>query len=131
MLISFYFFKSQSLILSDKIYNEINFFISPDFCIRIFQSQTKNIFEPEKIEKPVQKKHLNQILFLDKVVSIDNLQETDFLKTMTFQEDKDFDIRVFLDNSLVNYLYQLDDSLTVDELLKKEITNSIFMLTEN
>ncbi len=89
------------------------------FVFGFSQSQTKNIFEPEKIEKPVQKKHLNQILFLDKVVSIDNLQESDFLKTMTFQEDKDFDIRVFLDNSLVNYLYQLDDSLTVDELLKK------------
>lgn len=83
------------------------------------QSQIENIVEPEKIENPIQKKHLNQILFLDKVVSIDNLQESDFLKTMTFQEDKDFDIRVFLDNSLVNYLYQLDDSLTVDELLKK------------
>lgn len=89
------------------------------FVFGFSQSQTKNIFEPEKIEKPVQKKHLNQILFLDKVVSIDNLQESDFLKTMTFQEDKDFEIRVFLDNSLVNYLYQLDDSLTVDELLKK------------
>lgn len=83
------------------------------------QSQIENIVEPEKIENPIQKKHLNQILFLDKVVSIDNLQESDFLKTMTFQEDKDFDVRVFLDNSLVNYLYQLDDSLTVDELLKK------------
>lgn len=89
------------------------------FVFGFSQSQTKNIVEPEKIEKPFQKKHLNQILFLDKVVSIDNLQESDFLKTMTFQEDKDFEIRVFLDNSLVNYLYQLDDSLTVDELLKK------------
>ncbi|MFC4685670.1 serine hydrolase domain-containing protein [Epilithonimonas pallida] len=89
------------------------------FVFGFSQSQTKNIVEPEKIENPIQKKHLNQILFLDKVISIDNLQESDFLKTMTFQEDKDFEIRVFLDNSLVNYLYQLDDSLTVDELLKK------------
>ncbi|MFC4165385.1 serine hydrolase domain-containing protein [Epilithonimonas zeae] len=82
-------------------------------------SQTKNIIEPEKIENPVQKNHLNQILFLDKVVPLENLKESDFLKTMTFQEDKDFDIRVFLDNSLVNYLHQLDNSLTIDELLKK------------
>lgn len=89
------------------------------FVFGFSQSQTKNIVEPEKIEKPVQKKHLNQILFLDKVVSIDNLQESDFLKTMTFQEDKDFDVRVFLDNSLVNYLHQLDNSLTIDELVKK------------
>ncbi len=95
------------------------FFIFLIFVFGFSQSQTNNIVEPEKIENPIQKKHLNQILFLDKVVSIDNLQESDFLKTMTFQEDRDFDIRVFLDNSLVNYLHQLDNSLTVDELLKK------------
>ncbi len=95
------------------------FFILLVFIFGFSQSQTKNIVEPEKIENSIQKKHLNQILFLDKIISIDNLQESDFLKTMTFREDKDFDIRVFLDNSLVNYLHQLDDSLTVDELLKK------------
>lgn len=82
-------------------------------------SQTKNIVEPEKIENQTQKNHLNQILFLDKVVPLDNLKESDFLKTMIFQEDKDFDTRVFQDNSLVNYLHQLDNSLTIDELLKK------------
>ena len=38
---------------------------------------------------------------------------------MIFQEDKDLDIRVFQENSLVNYLYQLDPSLTAEELLKK------------
>ena len=82
-------------------------------------SQTTNIIEPEKIENLVQKSNLNKIVFLDKMIPLDNLKESDFLKTMTFQEDKDFDIRVFLDNSLVNYLHQLDNSLTVDELLKK------------
>ncbi|MCD1116429.1 serine hydrolase domain-containing protein [Chryseobacterium turcicum] len=82
-------------------------------------SQTKNIVGTEKIENQTQKNHLNQILFLDKVVPLDDLKESDFLKTMIFQEDKDFDIRVFHDNSLVNYLHQLDNSLTVDELLKK------------
>lgn len=82
-------------------------------------SQTKNIIEPEKIENPVQKSNLNKIVFLDKIILFENLKESDFLKTMTFQEDKDFNIRVFLDNSLVNYLHQLDNSLTADELLKK------------
>jgi len=82
-------------------------------------AQIKNIVEPEKIENPIQKKNLNKIVFLDKMIPFDNLKESDFLKTMTFQEDKDFDIRVFLDNSLVNYLHQLDSNLTADELLKK------------
>ncbi|SIT25981.1 serine hydrolase domain-containing protein [Chryseobacterium gambrini] len=79
----------------------------------------QNIVEPEKIENSVQKNHLNKIVFLDKVIPLENIKESDFLKTMIFQEDKNFDIRIFLDNSLVNYLHQLDSSLTVDELLKK------------
>jgi len=82
-------------------------------------SQTKNIIEPEKIENPVQKSNLNKIVFLDKMIPFENLKESDFLKTMTFQEDKDFSIRVFLDNSLVNYLHQLDSNLTADEFIKK------------
>lgn len=86
------------------------------FCLSF--SQNSNIVEPEKIENSVQKNHLNEIMFLDKVIPLENMKETDFLKSMTFQEDKDFDIRVFLDNSLINYLHQLDSSLTVEELIK-------------
>lgn len=86
------------------------------FCLSF--GQTSNIVEPEKIENSVQKNHLNEIVFLDKAISLENTKETDFLKSMTFQEDKDLDIRVFLDNSLINYLHQLDSSLTVEELIK-------------
>ncbi|WP_344824639.1 serine hydrolase domain-containing protein [Chryseobacterium ginsenosidimutans] len=82
-------------------------------------SLAQNIVKPEKIENSVQKTHANKIVFLDKVIPFENIKEADFLKTMIFKEDKNFDIRVFLDNSLVNYLHQLDPSLTIDELLKK------------
>ncbi|WP_042720819.1 serine hydrolase [Flavobacterium sp. B17] len=82
-------------------------------------SSAQNIVEPEKIENSVQKNYLHKIVFLDKAVPLENLKESDFSKTMTFQEDKNFDIRIFLDNSLVNYLHQLDSSLTADELLRK------------
>ncbi|UMQ43856.1 serine hydrolase [Chryseobacterium sp. Y16C] len=74
--------------------------------------------EPETIENSVQKNNLSKIMFLDKVIPLENIKESDFLKTMTFQEDKDFDIRVFLSNSLVNYLHQLEPHLSADELLK-------------
>lgn len=81
--------------------------------------QAQNIVTPEKIENSVQKNQLNTIVFLDKVVPLEGLKENDFLKNMTLQEDKDFDIRIFQDNSLVNYLHQLEPSLTADDLLKK------------
>lgn len=87
------------------------------FCLSF--GQTSNIVEPEKIENSVQKNHLNEIMFLDKAIPLENVKETDFLKSMTFQKDKDLDIRVFQDNSLINYLHQLDPSLKADELLKK------------
>ncbi len=81
--------------------------------------QNQNIVDPEKIENSVHKNYLNKIVFLDKAIPLENIKESDFLKTMTFQEDKDFDIRVFMGNSLVNYLHQLDPALSADELLKK------------
>ncbi|AZA51919.1 serine hydrolase domain-containing protein [Chryseobacterium sp. G0201] len=81
--------------------------------------QTKNLVTPEKIDNSVQKNHLNTVLFLDKVIALENLKESDLLKSMTLQEDKDLDIRVFMDNSLVNYLHEIDPALTTDELLKK------------
>lgn len=82
-------------------------------------SQTSNIIESEKIENSLQKTYLNKIVFLDKTLSLENIRESDFISSMIFQEDKDLDIRVFQENSLVNYLHQLDPSLSIDELLKK------------
>lgn len=81
--------------------------------------QSKNITDPEAITQTIHKKNINQVVFLDKTISPDQIKESDFLKTMVFLEDKDLDIRVFMDNSLVNYLHQIDPSLSIDELLKK------------
>lgn len=81
--------------------------------------QDKNITEPEAITNPVHKKYINKIVFLDKTIPPDQIKESDILKNMVFQEDKDLDMRIFMDNSLINYLHLLDPSLSADELLKK------------
>lgn len=81
--------------------------------------QSKNIADPDAITQPIHNKYINKVIFLDKAIAPDQIKESDFLKTMVFQEDKDLDIRVFMDNSLVNYLHQIDPSLSSDELLKK------------
>jgi len=93
--------------------------------------QTQNIVTTEKIENSVQKAHLNTIIFLDKVIALENLKENDLLKNMTLQEDKNLDIRVFQDNSLVNYLHQIEPTLTADELLKKGNYQFNFIVDEN
>lgn len=75
--------------------------------------------DPDVITQPVHKKNINKIVFLGKAVAPDQIKESDFLKTMIFWEDQDLDIRIFMDNSLLNYLHQIDPSLSSDELLKK------------
>ncbi|SHE70019.1 serine hydrolase domain-containing protein [Chryseobacterium sp. OV279] len=81
--------------------------------------QSKNLTDPDPITLPLHKKYINTIVFLDKSIALDQLKESDFLKTMEFQEDKDLGIRIFMDNALINYLHQIDPSLSADELLKK------------
>ncbi|UWX60718.1 beta-lactamase family protein [Chryseobacterium oranimense] len=81
--------------------------------------QSKNLTDPDAIINPLHKKYINKVIFLDKTVAPDQLKESDIITATEFQEDKDLDIRIFMDNSLVNYLHQLDHSLSSDELLKK------------
>lgn len=88
------------------------------FIFGSIYGQERNIITPEKIDNTLQKNHLNTIAFLDQATALENLKEDDLLKRMNFQEDKNLDLRVFMDNSLVNYLHELDPSLTVDQLIK-------------
>ncbi len=81
--------------------------------------QSKNNTVPDAIVNPLHQKYLNKIIFLDKTVPLDELKESDIITSTEFQEDKNLDMRVFMDNSLVNYLHQLAPSLSPEELLKK------------
>ncbi|NIF04245.1 serine hydrolase [Chryseobacterium sp. Tr-659] len=89
------------------------------FTFYLYPAQNKNIFTPEKTENLIQKKYSGKIVFLNKKISLENLKESDILTSTTFQENKDLDIHVFFDNSLINYLHQIDPALNTDELLTK------------
>lgn len=88
------------------------------FTFYLYQGQNKNIVNPEKIENPIQKNHLGKIVFVNKTIALENLKDSDFLSSYLFQENGDLGIHAFFDNSLVNYLHQLEPNWTVDELLK-------------
>lgn len=89
------------------------------FTFYLYQGQSKNIVNPEKIENPIQKKYSGKIVFLTQNTALENLKDSDFLSSSVFQENGDLGIHAFFDNSLVNYLHQLEPNWTVDELLKK------------
>lgn len=86
------------------------------FCL--YQGQSSNIVNPEKIENPIQKKYSGKIVFLNKNIPLENLKDSDIITSSVFQENSNLGIHAFFENSLLNYLHQLAPSRTADELLK-------------
>lgn len=90
------------------------------FTFYFYQGQSKkDIINVEKTENPIQKKYSGKIVFLTQNMATENPRDSDFLNSAIFQENGDLGIHAFFDNSLVNYLHQLEPLLSVDELLKK------------
>ena len=80
--------------------------------------QTSDIVKCDSITYPIHKANIGKIAFMSKVVPIETFTQTDFLTTFELKEKTDLNIRVFLGNSLTNYLHLLSPQLTADELTK-------------
>lgn len=70
----------------------------------------------DSITYPIHKANIGKIAFMDKVVPIETFTQTDFLTTFELKEKSDLNIRVFLANSLTNYLHLLSPQISADEL---------------
>lgn len=80
--------------------------------------QTTDIVKCDSITYPIHKANIGKIAFMSKVVPIETFTQTDFLTTFELKEKTDLNIRVFLGNSLTNYLHLLSPQLSADELTK-------------
>jgi len=80
--------------------------------------QTTSIVKSDTIVYPIHKANIGKIAFMAQMVPIENFKETDFLTSFELKEKSDFNIRVFLDNSLTNHLHLLSPQRTADELTK-------------
>jgi CubicO group peptidase (beta-lactamase class C family) len=80
--------------------------------------QTADFVKNDSITYPIHKSSIGKIAFMEKTIAIDDFKEADFLKTFELKEKADLNIRVFLGNSLTNYLHLLSPPSTVDELTK-------------
>ena len=85
--------------------------------IQLF-GQTTDIVKCDSITYPIHKANIGKIAFMSKVVPIETFKQTDFLTTFELKENTDLNIRVFLGNSLTNYLHLLSPQLSADELTK-------------
>lgn len=81
-------------------------------------AQVTDFVKPDPVTFPVHKEHIGTIAFMEKVVPIEQFGETDFLRSFEWNEKGDLNIRVFMENSLTNFLHRLSPELSAEELVK-------------
>ena len=69
--------------------------------------QTPNLVKSDSITYPIHKANIGKIAFMGNILPMESFKESDFLKVFELKEKADFNIRVFLANSLTNYLHFL------------------------
>lgn len=80
--------------------------------------QTSDLVISDGIISSIHKENSGKIAFMKKMIAIENFKQTDFLTSFELTENTDLSIRVFLGNSLTNYLHVLSPQLSAEELTK-------------
>jgi len=90
--------------------------------ILFFQSsfgQTKDLVSNDGITNSLHKTNVGRVTFMNGNIPLDKYSTSDFLKSFQLTYWSDLNIRVFMGNSVTNYLHQLAPDLSAEELLKK------------
>lgn len=76
----------------------------------------KNIVVPDSIVYNCHKENLDSIAFFQNLIPIESFTKTDWIDTFELKANTDLHMRVFMRNSLTNFLYQLSPDLSPDAL---------------
>lgn len=80
--------------------------------------QINDLLKSDSIVYPIHKTNIGKIAFMKQTIPIEKFSETDFLRSFELKEKADLNIRVFMGNSLTNYLHLLSPQLSAEELTK-------------
>ena len=69
--------------------------------------QIKDIVQTDGITTPLHQANIGRITFMSDNIPIETCKESDFLTSFELKRVSDLNIRVFMDNSITNYLHQL------------------------
>ncbi|HLA60512.1 MAG TPA: serine hydrolase [Puia sp.] len=84
----------------------------------ISTGQVKDIVQPDEITNSVHKANIGRITFMPRNIPLEQYSEADFLKTFKLTREATLNIRVFMNNSITNYLHQLAPELPAEVLVK-------------
>ncbi|WP_369765129.1 serine hydrolase domain-containing protein [Flavobacterium sp. WC2429] len=79
--------------------------------------QIKDLVATEGITTDLHKANVGKITFMNGNIPLDQYKESDFLTSFNLTRKSDLNIRVFMNNSVTNYLHQLAPDLPIEELL--------------
>ena len=97
-----------------------NFFVTIFIHLVFLTSfgQIKDLVATEGISTDLHKANVGKISFMNGNIPLDQYKESDFLTTFNLTRKSDLNIRVFMNNSVTNYLHQLAPDFAVEELLQ-------------
>ncbi len=88
-------------------------------CAQSSSKTMSDIVEHKGITSPLHRANIGRIVFMPGAFPLRAYKESEFLSSFEIEDNSDLNFIAFFDNSLTNYLHQLDPTLSVDELLTK------------
>ncbi|AWH85877.1 serine hydrolase [Flavobacterium album] len=85
----------------------------------IASAQIKDLYVTEGIINELHRFNIGKVTFMEGNIPLDKYKKSDFLKSYALSQKSDLNIRVFMDNSVANYLHRLAPALPAEELMKK------------
>lgn len=97
---------------------KIWFFCIISFFIGLPYLSAQNIVTPNAIDNPIHRQYSGKIVFLSQPSDSQQIAATDFIDSFELKEGQSLAARFFLANSLTNYLHQLDQTLSIEQLIQ-------------
>lgn len=85
----------------------------------MISGQTKDLVKNDGITSALHKANIGKVTFMNGNIPLNQYKQSDFLKSFPLTYRSDLNIRVFMDNSVTNYLHQLAPNLSSEQLLEK------------
>lgn len=88
------------------------------FCLSSFLGlgQLNDIVKTDGIPTNIHRTNVGKVIFMDRNIPLEELKKADFLTSYELNQSSNLNIRVFLNNSITNFMHQLAPALTEDEL---------------
>lgn len=86
-------------------------------CSSIISAQSNDLVKTDGIATELHQQNIGKVTFMKGNIPLDQYKKADFLKSFELTYKSDLNIRVFMNNSVLNYLHQLNPELTADQLL--------------